>query len=434
MTILSSKLFAAAPVALVSAAALIAGPVTFHKDVEPVLQAHCQGCHRPGEIGPMSLLSYDQARPWAKAIRNAVLTRKMPPWSADPKVGRYRNDPSLSEGEIATLKTWADMGAAEGDSKDAPPPRKFVDGWNIGEPDAVFEMPIEYDVPTSGTIEYTYVILPLNFKEDQWVQATEARPGNRAVVHHVAAWVRTPGSKWLRDYPVGVPFVPSPRPGSEKRTSDGDRAIEGTINDERVVSYAPGRPAWVFQPGEALLIKAGSDLVLQLHYTANGKPAKDRTKIGMVFAKNPPLKRVMFLAATNQSFVIPPGESAYAVDTKAVLTADAELISLTPHMHLRGKAMEYRAVYPTGERETLLRVPQYDFYWQHLYEPETTKLLPKGTRLEVTGVFDNSANNPHNPDPKAEVRWGDQSWEEMMVGFFHLAFDPKIDPRDLLGH
>ncbi len=408
-------------------------PVTFYKDALPILQARCQSCHRPGEAGPMPLVTYRQARPWAKAIRQAVLTRKMPPWSAEPGIARLRNDPTLSEEEIRTLTTWADSGAPEGDPKHAPPVRQFLEGWNIGQPEAVFEMPIEYEVPATGTIDYTYVILPANFKEDKWVQASEVRPGNRAVVHHAVAWVRTPGSQWLRDYPTGVPFLPKPRAGSAKRTSDGDRTLEGSIHDERIANYAPGRPAWIFQPGHAMLIRAGSDVVFQLHYTTNGKAARDRSKIGFRFAPQAPGKRVFNFGIGNADFVIPPGAPAHAVHGAETLMHDIELLSFNPHMHLRGKAMEYRAVHPNGKSEVLMRVPRYDFRWQHMYELAQPKLIPKGTRLEVTALFDNSPNNPDNPDPKAAVRWGDQSWEEMMVGFVNLLIDPKVDVNKIVA-
>jgi hypothetical protein len=407
--------------------------VSFYKDVLPILQGRCQGCHRPGEAAPMSLLTYQNARPWAKAIREAVLQHKMPPWSADPGLGRFRNDPTLDAKEIETLKAWAETGASEGNPKDAPPPRQFLEGWNIGKPDAIFEMPADYEVPASGTVDYTFVILPTNLKQDTWVQASETRPGNRAVVHHAVAWVRTPDSKWLRDYPVGVPFVAKPRPGSSKRTSDGDRTLEGSIRDERIANYAPGRTAWIFPPGYAMLLKAGSDIVLQLHYMTNGKPARDRSRIGFVFAKGAPTKRVFNFGIGNASFVIPPGAPAHPVEGGETILQDIELLAFNPHMHLRGKAMEFRAAFPNGQTEVLMRVSRYDFRWQHNYELATPKAIPRGTRLEVTAIYDNSPNNPDNPDPKAEVRWGDQSWEEMMVGFVNMAVDPGLDVSKLVS-
>jgi len=397
---------------------------TFYKDVLPVLQKNCQECHRAGEAAPMALMTYKDARPWAKAIKEAVAARRMPPWFADPHVGKFTNERRLSEAEIATLTAWADSGAKEGKGSDAPPPREFVTGWRIGQPDAVFEMPEEFDVPASGTIEYTYFIVPTNFTEDKWVQMAEARPGDRTLVHHIIGFVREPNSKWLRDYPAGKGFVPNRKGGGERRGEEG--------MGEFLTGFAPGAPPEILRSGQAKLIKAGSDIVFQMHYTANGKSGKDRSRVGMVFAREEPRQRVLTLAAANSKFVIPAGAPNHRVDGAITLHADSELVSLLPHMHLRGKAMEIRATYPTGETEKLLWVPRYDFNWQLWYQLPQAKLLPKGTKIEATGYFDNSPNNKHNPDATIEVRYGDQSWEEMMMGFFDVAIDVKVNPGDLL--
>jgi hypothetical protein len=412
-------------VLLMFALAVVCAPgadVTFHRDVLPVLQKNCQGCHRPGEAAPMAFMTYEQTRPWAKAIREAVLLKRMPPWFADPHVGKFSNDRSLSESETAVLTKWAATGAREGDPKDAPPPANFVEGWNIGKPDLEFEMPSEFEVPAKGTIEYQYVILPGRFTEDRWVERAEVRPGNRAVVHHVIAFLRPPGSKWLKDVPPGAPFVP--QPGS------GDRNI-GQGGREVIIGYAPGTVPEVLSPGRAKLIPAGSDIVFQLHYTANGKPAKDRTKLGLIFARQPVEERVLTVAAINNKFVIPPGAPNHRVDAALEFGAEVKLIGLFPHMHVRGKSFSIRAVYPTGEKQELLHVPRYDFNWQLSYYPVKDILLPKGSKVECTAHFDNSPNNPANPDPTKEVRWGDQSWEEMMIGFMDVAFDVSLEPRNL---
>jgi hypothetical protein len=393
--------------------------VTFHRDVAPVLQKNCQNCHRPGEAAPMSLLTYKEARPFAKAIREAVITKRMPPWFADPHAGKFANDTSLSQAEIDTLVAWADSGAKEGNPKDAPKPVQFVQGWNIGTPDLVVEIPKPYAVKESGTIDYTYYVLPLNLKEDTWISAAEVRPGNREVVHHVIAFVRPPGSKWLRDAPLGEPYLPK-------------RGEGGTPFGQWVGAYAPGMPPDTMAPGQGRLIKAGSDVVLQMHYTANGKPAEDQTRIGFVFSKEPPKERVVTLASANERFTIPPGAPDHEVRSTVTLREDSKLVSLLPHMHLRGKSFEMRAVYPSGETEVLVRVPRYDFNWQLIYRPAQEKLLPKGTKIECTAVFDNSPNNKHNPDPSATVRFGEQSWEEMMIGFFDVAVEPGLDSMDLL--
>ncbi len=413
------------------AAGKLPGELTFHKDVLPLLQKNCQGCHRPGEAASMSLLTYKDARPWAKAMREAVLSKRMPPWFADPTVGKFSNDRSLNQADIETLVNWADSGAREGSPKDAPPPRQFVDGWIIGAPDVVFEMPKEYEVAASGTIEYTYVILPTGFTEDKWVQKAEVRPGNRAVLHHVIAFIREPGSKWMREYATGEPFVPK-RGNRDGGQQQGNRQQDDGPQGEFITGFAPGSPPEVLREGQAKLVKAGSDIVFQLHYTANGKPARDKTKVGFIFARQAPSKRVLTLAAATNKFVIPAGAPSHAVEGGITLHADSELISLLPHMHLRGKSMEIRAIYPTGEKEVLVWVPRYDFNWQLWYQMPEPKLLPKGTRIEATGTFDNSRNNPHNPDPTVEVRYGDQSWEEMMMGFFDVAIDVQMDARDLV--
>jgi len=397
--------------------------VTFHRDVLPVLQKNCQGCHRTGEAAPMSLVTYQEARPWAKAIKEAVLTRRMPPWFAAPAHGKFSNDRSLARGEMETLVAWADNGAKEGNPKDAPAPRKFVAGWNIGQPDLVLEMPNEYQVPASGTIEYQFIVIPVNLTEDRWIQLAEVRPGNRALVHHVIAFIRGPNSKWLRDAKPGEPFVP------QKRT-DG-RRDEGEGGGEFLVGYAPGTVPEVLEPGQGKLMKAGSDMVFQIHYTANGKAAADKTKLGVVFSKSPPTQRVLTAASQNRKFVIPAGASNHRVDSEMTLQDSATLTGFLPHMHLRGKSFEYRLVYPTGETEILLQVPKYNFNWQLSYYLEKPLLLPKGTKIECTAHFDNSANNAANPNPNEEVRWGDQSWEEMMIGFFDLAIDAKADAGKL---
>lgn len=395
------------------------GGVTFYKDVLPVLQKNCQECHRPGEAAPMPFLSYQQTRPFAKAIKQAVLQKRMPPWFADPHVGKFTNDRSLSEADRQVLVSWADTGAAAGNPADAPKPAVFTEGWRIGKPDLVIELPEPIDVPASGTIEYTYIAVPTGLTEDKWVQLAEARPQDRSVVHHIIAFVREPGNKWLRDYPTGKPFIPK-------------GGGEGRGRGEFLTGYAPGAPPEQLRPGQAKLIKAGSDIVFQMHYTASGKATRDQSKVGIVFATEPVRQRVLTLAASNDKFVIPPGAPNHKVDGAITLHRETELVSLLPHMHLRGKAMEVRAVYPTGETEKLLWVPGYDFNWQLWYQLPPGKVLPAGTRIEASGYFDNSPNNKNNPDPSVSVRYGDQSWEEMMMAFFDVAIDVNMKPSDLL--
>jgi hypothetical protein len=408
---------------IASLAASNAPSVTFTKDVVPVLQKNCQGCHRPGEAAPFSLLTYEQARPWAKAMKEAVLLKKMPPWFADPHYGKFSNDRSLSQKEIDTLAAWADAGAPQGDPKDLPPPVKFVEGWRIPTPDVVFEMQRNFEIPATGTIDYQYIVVPTGFREDKWVQLAEARPGNRVLVHHIIAFIREPDSKWLKDAKPGVPFVP-------KKHEDGKDDDDDGLG-EFLVGYAPGTLPEVLAPGQAKLVKAGSDVVFQMHYTANGKSGTDRSKVGFVFAKEPPRQRVFTLASANGKFKIPPGDGNHRVDSSFELGTDVTLTAMLPHMHLRGKDFEYRVIYPTGETETILRVPNYSFSWQLSYYPVKPIVLPKGTKIDCTAHFDNSPNNPANPDATKEVAYGDQSWEEMMIGFFNVAFDAKMPLKNL---
>ena len=404
-----------------SAAELPKTQATFYKDVLPILQNRCQECHRSGEIAPMAFLTYDQVRPWAKSIKAAVLTHKMPPWFADPRYGHFWNDRSLSQAEIDVLVGWVDGGAREGNPKEAPAPRQFVDGWNIPKPDTVIEMPTAMELPAKDELPYQYVVLPTGFTEDKWIQAVEIRPGNHAVVHHVVAFIREPGSRWLRgEAEPGIPFVPP------KMNEKGQRRLDlGGAGSEMLAFYAPGQVPEIWRPGLGKKVKAGSDLVLQIHYTADGKPEKDQTKVGMVFAKEVPAERSLGLATVNVLLRIPPGDPNYETHAFVTLPNGGTILSFFPHMHLRGKAFEFKATYPTGESETLLKVDKYDFSWQLSYKLAKPLTVPPGTKIECTGVFDNSQNNPRNPDPAAEVRFGEQSWEEMLVGYFDVQV-----PRD----
>lgn len=384
----------------------------------------------------MPLVTYQDARPWAKAIRDAVRSRKMPPWFADvtadvtadvpadsATAGRYKllNDRRLTDAEVATLAEWADSGAAKGDPHDAPPPRVWPAGWNLdlthslnrGEPDAVFEIPQAFEVPAKGEVEYQYFVVPTGFKQDRWVQAVEVRPGSRNVVHHVVVYIREPGSTWA---PMSTPTG----------THSPAQTHSPTKSDILEV-YAPGTAPEVWADGMAKLIPAGSDLVFEIHYTPNGKRATDRTRAGIVFAKSRPEKRVLTLQMSNERFVIPPGDPNYRVMVWGSLPNDALLLGFFPHMHLRGKAFEFTRILGNGQPETLLKVSHYDFHWQLAYRLATPVLLKKGTRLEWIAWFDNSANNPRNPDPSAEVRYGQQSREEMMVGFFDVAVEASVD-------
>ena len=409
-----------------------AATATFYKDALAVLQKNCQGCHRPGEAAPMSFLTFESTRPWAKAIRNAVASKKMPPWHADPAHGKFLNDRRLSEREIQTLVAWVDAGARSGNSKDAPKPLHFTEGWEIGTPDLVLEMPTAIDIAATGTIDYQYLAIPTNFKEDKWVQFAEARPEDREHVHHIIAFIREPGSPYMKDLPDGVAMTAKQIYEVAKKNGGERRAGENNAFSDMLVGFAPGTPPMSFKPGQAKLVKAGSHLVLQMHYTANGKPGRDRSRIGMTFSKVPVTERVVSLASGNGRFAIPPQDPNYRVDSSFTLQETSTLVSLLPHMHLRGKDFLYTAIYPTGEKEVLLHVPHYDFNWQNTYELATPKVLPAGTKIDCVAHFDNSPNNPSNPDPTKKVTFGEQSWDEMMFGFFDVAIDVKTSPVDLM--
>jgi hypothetical protein len=370
--------------------------VTFTKDVASILYKSCAECHRPGEIAPMSLLTYQEVRPWAKSIRERVVERSMPPWFADPKHGQWANDPRLTQAEIDTVAAWVDAGAPKGDDKDLPPMPKFTDGWTIGTPDVVLEMQEEYTVPADGTVPYLYFTIPTNFTEDKWIQALEIRPGNRSVVHHVIAYAQEPGVNYSNQ-------------GGEGELRRGRTHLGG---------ITPNKTGIVLGPDTARLIKKGSSIVFQMHYTTNGQVNKDRTKIGFVFAKGPGKKLLMTGNAANGRFAIPPGDPNYEVKSTRTFNEDVYLTSFMPHMHVRGKDFIYTATYPDGRTEVLLNVPRYDFNWQLTYLPKQPIRLPKGTRLDCVAHFDNSAKNKFNPDPTQTVRWGDQTWEEMMIGWY----------------
>ena len=421
---------------VITASLAIAQTPTFSKDVAPILQKHCQECHRPGEIGPMPLLSYAEARPWAKSIKEAVVSRRMPPWHADSHVGKFSNDRSLTQAEINTLVGWVDGGVPQGNAQDAPPAREFTDGWQIGKPDLVLDTGVDFQVPAQGTIEYTHFVVPTGFTEDKWIKEIEVRPGNKAVVHHVVLYARPKGSQFMADAKPGVPYVPANAGRApQQRPPQSDRANLYGINGgayEMAAVYVPGGIAYHTLPGQARLIPAGADLIFEIHYTANGKDGVDRSKVGMIFAKEPPKERVVNAFLMNQTLRIPPGEGNHRVDGKVTLQQDTALQSLFPHMHLRGKAFEYTATFPNGETRTLLKVPQYNFNWQLTYYLDQPLALPAGTQLTATAYYDNSANNKYNPDPAKEVYWGDQSWEEMLAGFVDLAIPVNMNPVDLV--
>lgn len=362
-------------------------PTTFASDVATILHNRCAGCHHADTAAPFSLLTYQDASQRAEMIRDVVAERRMPPWDADTRFGKFENDLRLPQHELDTLLAWIDEGAPLGSEKDLPEPPKFAAGWQIGQPDIVFQVPQEYSVPASGTVKYQYFVVPTNLDHDIWVQAAEPRPGNRAVVHHIIVYMRKVGSKSKRGLPA-------------------------------VGGFAVGEEPVVMPPGTGIRIPQGYELIFQVHYTPNGKETTDRSEMGVILCKQPPEREVHSGAAVNPLFRIPPGEPGHEVLSTTTLTKEIELLTLMPHMHVRGRDFKFTARYPDGQSEVLLNVPNYDFQWQHRYRLAEPKRIPAGTRIDCVAHFDNSVENPGNPDPEKAVTWGDQTWEEMMIGFF----------------
>ena len=374
--------------------------VTYSKHIAPILQRKCQECHRPGQIGPMSLLSYNDVSAWSETIREVLEDRRMPPWYADSRHGKFSNDRSLPEADRKTILAWIDQGCPRGDPQDLPPPRTFPDGWTIGTPDAIFEMPVAYHVPAKAPprgVPYQYFEVQTNFSEDRWVERAESKAGASEVVHHIIIFIVPPGQKFNR----ANPNVPT---------------LSGT---------APGDMPLMLPPGMAKLLPKGATLVFQMHYTPNGKAQKDRSRVGLIFARKPPKQYVITVPIFNFLFRIPPGADNFQVKSSFTFPRDGYIVGFMPHMHLRGKDFLYRARYPDGKTEILLSVPRYNFNWQSVYRPATPLRMPKGTHIECVAHFDNSAGNANNPDPTRAVSWGDQTWQEMMIGWLDIAYDRK---------
>jgi len=396
---------------------------TFNKDVLPILQKNCQVCHRPGEAAPFSMLSYQSTRPWAKAMKAAVVSRKMPPWFADPKYGHFPNDPRLSEADVRTIATWVDAGAPEGDAKDTPAPIQWRDGWNI-RPDVVIPLPKPYLVPAKAVIPWLDFVVPTNFTKDTWVAAGEIRPGTRSVVHHAT-----------------ITFVP-PGPDAEalKALATGEPVkLPRGLTTQALVALGPGAPARRFDDYDAaILVPAGSYLIFNMHYTSNGTETSDQSKLGLELASAEPKNQLVSVLAGDDgstsagNLKILPGDPSSPGHGSVTFAAPVKLASLNPHMHLRGKDFTYRLVYPTGETQIILNVPKYDYAYQPGYRFEKMLDLPAGTRLEMDGHWDNSANNPNNPDPTATVRWGQQIWEEMFGGGISLLVPRGTDSKTLV--
>jgi mono/diheme cytochrome c family protein len=378
--------------------AKVDGSVTYANQVSRILQAKCQECHRPGQIGPMSLSTYDDATAWAETIREVLQDGRMPPWFADPRYGSFSNDRHLSSEDKATLLTWIEQGMPKGNEKDLPSPAQFPEGWTIGKPDVVISMEQAFEVPADmpeGGVPYKDFFVDTGFKEDRWVIGAECKPGAPEVVHHIIVFVVPPGKKFF----PGNPDTPT---------------LAGT---------APGDMPLLLPAGTGKKIPAGSQLVFQMHYTPNGRAQRDRSSIGLIFSREPAQREVVTLPIANPAFEIPPGDANYEIESEFPIPENAHLISFMPHMHLRGKDFKYELIQPDGKKETLLSVPRYNFNWQSVYRAAKPIPLPKGSKIHCVAHFDNSAKNPNNPDATKPVIWGDQTWEEMMIGWIDFTYD-----------
>lgn len=430
--------------AIVVSAASAAVP-TFTADVAPILYQHCTTCHHANDLAPMSLITYQETKPWASSIREAVLTRTMPPWKADPHYGKFSNDSSLTDKETATIKAWADGGKPEGDPAKLPAAPTYSTDWKIGKPDLIISIP-KHELAATGPDEYENFTVPTNFAEDRWVIAAELRPGNRRVVHHGHVQVVQASAKgkaaddpqaayrkflMVREGKLGwirpdAPVIDDGCVVDDNAYWPGAKPVDANFGSWGMLgSYLPGRGADVYPEGTARRIPAGSNLVFNLHYShSTGKPEVDETSVGLIFAKEPPKQPAKRVDLSNYFFMLPAGDANVQVTECHTFKQDMYITSLTPHMHLRGKDSKFQVTYPTGEQETLLFVPKYNFNWQITYRLAEPKYLPKGTRLAIISHFDNSANNPLNPDPTKIVRWGDASEMEMMDGWIEYLDRP----------
>jgi hypothetical protein len=377
---------------LAIAGTLAAAAPTFTKDVAPILYQRCLECHRPGEAGPMSFQTYTDVRPWAKSIKQAVMTHAMPPWDADPTVDKFSNDRSLTAAQMDTLVKWVDGGAVEGKASDMPKMPEFTKGWAMGKPDMTFDTGVDFKIPAEGVVPYQYFKVDPGFKEDTWVQAVEVRPSQRSQVHHILVFEQV---------------------GDKRVTRAGEQF------SDMLIGYAPGVPTITWDSDTAYLVKAGTTFLFQVHYTTNGKEASDRSVLGLKIRKDKPKFRAFSGSAMQPRLSIPANDPNYESKAAYVFKEDVTLLDMTPHMHLRGKAFKYVLTYPDGRSEELLNVPKYEFNWQLSYILAQPRQVPAGSKIEATAWYDNSANNKYNPDPTQTVKWGDQTFQEMMIGFFN---------------
>jgi peroxiredoxin len=371
------------------------GNITYSNQISRIVQARCVQCHRAGQIAPFALTNYNDVSSWAENMRDVIDSQRMPPWNANPQYGEFSNDSRMSSAEKQMIAEWIDNGCPEGDRSQLPAPATFAEGWRIPKPDLVVKMPKAFKIPATGVVDYQYFIVDPGFKHDVWVKAAEGKPGNRSVVHHMVLCYMPPGQK-----------EPDP----------SDPLLKA------VASSGPGIPALVTPDGFARRIPAGSKLVFQMHYTPNGTAQIDQSEAGLVFVDPATVKKEMQIGAVIQfQFLIPPGDPDFRVEGEEKMEQDTLLYALIPHMHLRGKAFRFTAAFPDGHSEILLDVPKYDFNWQNIFQLTKPRLLPKGSVLRCVAHFDNSEHNLVNPDPTKPVHFGEQTFDEMMVGMYYYA-------------
>jgi len=380
--------------------------VTYCNQVARILQNHCVRCHREGEIGPFNLTEYDEVVGWAEMIREVIEEKRMPPWNANPKHGDFSNARYLSAEEKLVINQWVDAGAPKGDEADLPEPKRYIDGWQLPKkPDFVANISREpYQVKATGVLEYEHFRIDPKFTTDKWVKAVQLLPGNHRVVHHILAFA-LPAGKRKRDIGGGI--------------------------DGFLAGYVPGLTPEQFPQGMAKRIPKGSTILFEVHYTPIGSAQTDQSKIGIVFADGDEITHeVVTTSGLNEDFRIPPNTEAHPVEARSHRPIGGSLLlGMMPHMHLRGRSFRYTARYPDGNSEILLDVPRYDFNWQMSYRLAEPMPIPEGTSIQLNATFDNSKSNLHNPNPNQSVRWGDQTYEEMMIGYFDVAVPIKDELR-----
>ncbi|MFN3652744.1 MAG: ascorbate-dependent monooxygenase [Armatimonadota bacterium] len=405
-------------VAVSVGAAAPAKKPTYYRDVAPILQSRCEGCHRPGQVAPFSLLTYDQAKRWGTEIKALTGNRQMPPWLAAPDHGDFADSRRMPDAEIATLAAWVDGGMPAGNRKDAPKPKVWTDGWMLGEPDLVLEPSEEYEVAAHGDDEFRVFVLPANLPEDKQVVAIDFRPGNARVVHHVVSFVDTSGQGRKLD-------AADPGPGY----SSGPGGIK--IPAARIQGvWAPGNLPRFLPAGVGRPLPKGADVVIQMHYHKTGKVEKDRTRVGLYFAKEPVRQEARTFILGSLNIDIPPGAARHEVRGVNKLPADVRVLSIMPHMHLLGQEMKVTAKLPDGTRKELVWIPRWDYRWQDSYRYREPLLLPKGTEVELVAYYDNTTDNPLNPsDPPRRVRFGEQTTDEMAFAILEAVIEaPNVPP------